>query len=96
MVLLICFLSRKVFNVLEAVHRGITASFKAAAHKKGACTLLKLPPALSNEVHLSLNLLCNLRVILGRLVVQVRLRSREQKQLSHERCPECLQAQNPR
>ena len=79
MVLLIRFVSSKVLSVLAAVLRGITASFKAAGHKKGACTLLRLPPALSNEIRLSLNRLHNLQVILGRLVAQVRLRSQVQK-----------------
>ena len=59
MVLLVGFFSRKVFNVLAAVHRGITASFKAIAHKKGVYTLLKLPLVLSNECHLNFNLIHN-------------------------------------
>ena len=79
MVLLIHFLSRKVFNVLAAIHRGITASFKAATHRKGAYTLLKLPRALSNAIRSSFNLLCNLWVILERLVAQVRLRKQVKK-----------------
>ena len=68
-----------MFNFLAAVHRGITASFKAATHKKGACTSLKLHPALSNKVRLSFNLLRNLWVILGRLVAQVWLQSKVRK-----------------
>ena len=73
--LLICFLSRKVFNILAAVFSGITASFKATAHKKGASTLLRLPPALSSEIRLSFNSLHNLRVILGSVVARVQLQS---------------------
>ena len=79
MVLQIYFINSRVCNILAAVHRGITASFKATTHKKGACTLLKLPPALSNKVHLSFNLIRNLWVILGRLVAQVPLLSQVQK-----------------
>ena len=87
MVLPICFLSRKVFNVLAAIHRGITASFKAAVHKKSACTLLRLPRTFSTKfaLVLTVSIICGgfwggwlLRCSCGAGL----------KKLSHERCLE--------